>query len=109
MVPQWNHFALIQKERLFEYLAGWTQPGKVFDHVQPADIDEDCARLPSCSDRLASAGEPLFSSFTSDGIFQQLRAVGFADFEDHTRPGRHRLIPWPITGLGGGTRLALCT
>ncbi len=68
-----------------EYIAGQTQPAEVvFDYLQPADTDEDRAHLRARADRLASAGEPLFSYFTPDEISRHLRALGFTDIEDHT-------------------------
>jgi methyltransferase (TIGR00027 family) len=68
-----------------EYIAGQAQPVEVvFDYLQPADTDEGRAHLRARADRLASAGEPLFSYFTPDAISRQLRALGFTDIEDHT-------------------------
>jgi methyltransferase (TIGR00027 family) len=68
-----------------EYIAGQAQPVEVvFDYLQPADTDEGRAHLRARAERLASAGEPLFSYFTPDAISRQLRALGFTDIEDHT-------------------------
>lgn len=66
-----------------EYIAGQAQPVEViFDYLQSANTDEDRAHLQARADRLAAAGEPLFTYFTSDEICQQLRVLGFTEIED---------------------------
>jgi methyltransferase (TIGR00027 family) len=68
-----------------EYIAGQAQPIEVvFDYLQPATTDEDRAYQRARADRLAGAGEPLFSYFTPDDIAAQLRALGFTGVEDHS-------------------------
>jgi methyltransferase (TIGR00027 family) len=70
-----------------EYVAGQAQPVEVvFDYLQPAVTDEDRAHQRARADRLASAGEPLFSYFTPDDIAAQLHALGFIGIEDHSAP-----------------------
>ncbi|WP_433191848.1 class I SAM-dependent methyltransferase [Nocardia sp. CA-107356] len=70
-----------------EYIAGQAEPVEVvFDYLQPADSDEDRAHQQARADRLADAGEPVFSYFTPDDIAAQLRALGFTDLEDHSAP-----------------------
>lgn len=68
-----------------EYIAG--QAGRVeviFDYLEPAVSDEDRAYQQIRADRLAAAGEPVFSYFTPDGLAAQLRALGFTDFDDRS-------------------------
>ncbi|NMN93802.1 class I SAM-dependent methyltransferase [Antrihabitans stalactiti] len=68
-----------------EYVAG--QPGPVeviFDYLQSANTDQDRAQMQVRENRAAAVGEPWFSYFTPDGIAAQLRALGFADIEDHS-------------------------
>ncbi|MFI6223933.1 class I SAM-dependent methyltransferase [Nocardia salmonicida] len=67
-----------------EYIVGQAVPVEVIlDYLQPAGTDEDRAHLQARADRLAAAGEPLFSYFTPDDIAAQLHALGFTDVEDH--------------------------
>ncbi|MFI7529612.1 class I SAM-dependent methyltransferase [Nocardia salmonicida] len=67
-----------------DYIAGQAEPVEVIlDYLQPADTDEGRAHLKARADRLAAAGEPLFSYFTPDDIAAQLHALGFTDVEDH--------------------------
>ncbi|MEU4418418.1 class I SAM-dependent methyltransferase [Nocardia salmonicida] len=68
-----------------DYIAGQAEPVEVIlDYLQPAGTDEDRAHLKARADRLAAAGEPLFSYFTPDDIAAQLHALGFTDVEDHS-------------------------
>jgi methyltransferase (TIGR00027 family) len=68
-----------------EYIAGQAQPVEVvFDYLQPAATDEDRAHQRARADRLAGAGEPVFSYFTPDDIAAHLHALGFTDIEDHS-------------------------
>jgi methyltransferase (TIGR00027 family) len=72
---------------ILEYIAGQAQPVEVvFDYLQPAATDEDRAHQRARADRLAGAGEPLFSYFTPDDIAAQLHALGFTGIEDHSAP-----------------------
>jgi methyltransferase (TIGR00027 family) len=70
-----------------EYIAGQGRPVEVvFDYLQPSDSDEDRAHQQARADRLAAAGEPVFSYFAPDDIAAQLRALGFTDVEDRSGP-----------------------
>ncbi|MDA3645456.1 class I SAM-dependent methyltransferase [Saccharopolyspora indica] len=70
-----------------EYIAGQAQPVEVvFDYLQPAATAEDRAHQRTRADRLAGAGEPVFSYFASDDIAARLHALGFTGVEDHSAP-----------------------
>lgn len=70
-----------------EYIANQAQPTEViFDYLQPADTDQDRARLQERAKRVAAAGEPWFSYFTPDDIAAQLRTLGLTNIEDHSAP-----------------------
>ncbi|MGA6205646.1 class I SAM-dependent methyltransferase [Nocardia testacea] len=70
-----------------EYIAGRARRVEViFDYLEPAVSDEDRAYQQIRADRLAAAGEPVFSYFTPDDLAAQLRALGFTDFDDRSGP-----------------------
>ncbi|GAA4855959.1 class I SAM-dependent methyltransferase [Saccharopolyspora rosea] len=70
-----------------DYIAGQAEPVEVIvDYLQPAATDEDRAHQRARAERLAGAGEPVFSYFTPGDIAAQLRALGFTSVEDHSAP-----------------------